>query len=93
MPEYLELFVDIAPAIKRGLESEVIFVSTQKTERRIRQRIEGTMVNHIKTQPGPGSYIFPFDVRYHRRRKDEKPLYVTIQCDCLIHGIPHKLEA
>jgi hypothetical protein len=62
MPEYLDCFVDLAPAIKKFLEMVRVLVSPFEGEKRIRQRIEGALAAHIKNQEAPASSLLPKDV-------------------------------
>jgi len=93
MPEYLQRLVEFAPTIQRLFALERVFVVPFHSERRLRQRIEAALADHIKTQPAPISSLLPEDIRYYARRKGKEPVRVHMRSDELIIGLPCDLEA
>jgi hypothetical protein len=92
LPEYLDRLEEFAPIIRKRLQTEAVFVAPLRSERRLRQRVEGAIAEHIKAQPAPVSSLLPSDIRYYRRRADEEPVTVVIECRCHVHGLPRTLE-
>ncbi|MFZ5453263.1 MAG: hypothetical protein ACOZF2_15500 [Thermodesulfobacteriota bacterium] len=92
MPEYLERLEEFVPVMLKLLQNEIVFVAPFRSERRLRQRLEGAIAKHIKSQPAPMSSVLPSDVRYYHRRVDEAPIMVTIEGHCHVHGLPRELE-
>ena len=90
--EYLDRLEEFAPIIRKRLQTEAVFVAPLRSERRLRQRVEGAIAEHIKAQPAPVSSLLPSDIRYYRRRADEEPVTVVIECRCHVHGLPRTLE-
>jgi hypothetical protein len=93
MPEYLERLEEFTPNLRKLLQIKVVFVAPFKTTRRLRQRLEGALAKHIKSQPAPVSSVLPLDIRYYQRKADETPVTMAIKCHCHIHGLPKELEA
>lgn len=93
MPEYLDQLEALAPIVRRLLSTEAVLVAPFISSRRLRQRLEGAIANHIKFQPAPASSVLPSDVRYFHRRTDEAPVTVAIECSCSVHGLPRVVEA
>jgi hypothetical protein len=93
MPEYLERLEELVPILRKCIQTERIFMAPLHITRRLQQRIEGAIAEHIKAQPAPASSVLPSGVRYYRRRADEKPVSVVIECPCDVHGLPPILEA
>jgi hypothetical protein len=92
-PEYLERIDELSPIIRKLLQIKVVFVAPFRNTRRLRQRLEGAIASHIKSQPTSVSSVLPYDIRYYLRRPDESPIEVTIECPCHVHGLPQELEA
>jgi len=90
--EYIERFEELAPVIRKLLQIEVVFVAPFRSERRLRQRLEGAIAKHIRSQPSPVSAVLPSDVRYYQRRIDETPITATVECHCQVLGLPQELE-
>jgi hypothetical protein len=93
MPEFVSRLIELAPAIKKSLEHSKIYVAPLASERRIRQRIEGAIADHIKAQPPPASGLLPTDVRYTKRWNDEEPVEVRISGGNALLGMPKTLLA
>jgi hypothetical protein len=93
MPEYLERLVDLAPAIERTFGLARIFVAPFHSPKRLRQRIEASLAQHIRNQPPPGSSLLPGDIRYYQRRTGEEPVLVHVQCREHVLGLPCDIEA
>jgi len=93
MSAFVSRLIELAPAIKKTLEHSEIYVAPLASERRIRQRIEGALADHIKAQPPPASSLLPTDVRYTKRWKDEEPLEVRISGADSLLGMPKDLLA
>jgi len=93
MPEFVSRIIELSPAIKKSLEHSEIYVAPFEGEKRIRQRIEGAIADHIKAQPPPASSLLPKDVRYYRRGSDEEPVTVLISGGDALLGMPKDLLA
>ena len=93
MPEFVSRIIELAPAIKKSLEHSEIYVAPFEGEKRIRQRIEGAISDHIKAQPPPASSLLPKDVRYYRRGNEEEPVNVQISGGNALLGMPKKILA
>jgi len=93
MPEFVSRLIELTPVIKKSLEQSEIYVAPLTSERRIRQRIEGAIADHIKAQPPPASSLFQTDVRYTKRWNDEEPLEVRISGGNTLPGMPKDLLA
>ena len=93
MPEFISRIMELAPVIKKSLEIAEIYVAPFKSEKRIRQRIEGAIADYIKTQPAPASNLLPKDIRYYNRGKDEEPVSVSISGGDALLGMPESLLA
>jgi hypothetical protein len=93
MPEFMELYTELAPVIKKFLEIAEIFFAPLTVDKRTRQRIEGAIANAIKEQPALAGNLLPHDIRYFKRKKDEAPIVVNIECSENIIGLPRCLEA
>jgi hypothetical protein len=93
MPEFVSRMIELSPAIKKSLEHSEIYVAPFKSEKRIRQRIEGAIADHIKAQPPPASGLLPTDVRYTKRWNDEDPVSVLISGGDALLGLPKDLQA
>jgi len=93
MPEFVARMIELAPAIKKSLEHSEIYVAPFESERRVRQRIEGAIADHIKAQPPPASGLLPTDVKYYKKWDDEEPIYVRISGGDALLGMPKDLLA
>jgi hypothetical protein len=93
MPEFVSRIIELSPAIKKSLEHSEIYVAPFKSEKRIRQRIEGAIADHIKAQDPPASGLLPTDVRYTKRWDDEDPVSVLISGGDALLGMPKDLQA
>jgi hypothetical protein len=91
LPNYIDHLEEFAPIIRKTLQTEVIFIAPLQSDRRLRQRIEGAIAQHIKIQPLPASSLLPLDIRYNPRKKEEVPISVIIECASSIHGLPEAL--
>ena len=90
--EYIEKIEEFAPIIRKGLRIEQLFLVPLTVEKRIRQRIEGALALHVKSQPPPASSVLPSDIRYNGRKELEAPIMVRLECKSFIHGIPSRLN-
>jgi hypothetical protein len=90
--EYIARFEELGPVIRKLLQIEVVFVAPFRSERRLRQRLEGAIAKHIRSQPAPVSAVLPSDVRYYYRKAHETPVPVIVECHCHVLGLPQKLE-
>ena len=93
MPEFVRRIIELSPAIKKSLKNSEIYVAPFEGEKRIRQRIEGALADHIKAQPPPASNLLPKDIRYYKRRSDEEPVTVLISGGDALLGMPKDLLA
>jgi hypothetical protein len=91
--EYVRRLMDLAPAIQKNLATLRVLVAPLDAERRARQRVEGALANHIRSQPPPASALLPRDIRYYGRRVDEAPIVVGLSCGVEVLGLPTAFEA
>jgi hypothetical protein len=93
MPEFVSRLIELTPVIKKSLEQSEIYVAPLTSERRIRQRIEGAIADHVKAQAPPASSLLPKDIRYYKRRSDEEPVTVLLSGGDVLLGMPKYLLA
>jgi len=91
--EYIELLPSLLSAIQDSLHTMVVFTATLRGERWIRQRIEGALAGHIRSQPCPASSLIPADIRYRLRKDQDTTISVTIDCKMDVLGLPRDLHA
>ena len=61
--EFASRYLDLAPIIHSYLENIEVFVGALDADRRIRERIEGALANHVRAEPLLASMLLPNDVR------------------------------
>jgi hypothetical protein len=91
IPEFINRSFELIPKIKEFVQLLEIFIAPLKVETRIRQRIEGALSLYLKEQPPPIGTFQDEDIRYIRKKKNEKPIKVSIMCSERIHGLPKQL--
>ena len=93
MERFLDRYFELFPEILRMIGTLEIFLIPFKGERRIRQRIESAIANHLYEQEGVIGSFQDKGVRYLPRREDETPVLVKIKSDIPILGFPEELIA
>jgi len=63
---FIEMFVDIAPIVKRYIEVHDIFLAPLSTDKATRRLIEGNITYAIKHANAPASNLLPLDIRYKK---------------------------
>jgi hypothetical protein len=92
LPEFLQHYEALAPIVKRSLTVQEVFVAPFESERRLRQRIEGSLALALRSDTTASS-LMASDVRYYKRRKDEEPVMVNIEAKSEIEGFPLQIAA
>jgi hypothetical protein len=90
MPEFLRRYSDLAPVIRASLLVQKVFIIPFQVERRLRQRIEGSIASALRDDPS-ASILLPEDIRFCPRRKDEEPVLVEIRVSKIILGLPERI--
>src|ERR1700730_2346517 len=88
--QFLSRYEELAPLIKRYLLAQAIFVGPLSASSRVRKRVEGALVHHGRSIPRQSS-LFPVDIRFVVRRRDELPTMVTMSADRPLDGLPVEL--
>jgi len=83
----------MVPAIKEVIKLFEIFIGPLEIETRIRRRIEGALSRQLMRQPPPIGTFQDDDIRYNRRKDNEKPISVSIVSSEKIYGLPKRLIA
>lgn len=90
--DFIDLYVELAPHIKRYLEAYRIFlapISNGRLTLRQRRLIEGALARHLRHQQN----LMAADIRYWSRRRGETAMKVEIKAVVSITGLPETLWA
>jgi len=82
----------ILDAVRRQLLGFRVFVSDTGTERRLLERIEAAIMNHLNKQPTPFCDVPDKGMMLAPRWTDEKPLVMKNLSKVKLHGLPASLE-
>ncbi|MBL0156948.1 MAG: hypothetical protein IPP47_07560 [Bryobacterales bacterium] len=77
LPEFLQRYEELVPAIKRHSMAELVFVAPMEGDARLLRRVEGALAMHLRSTPDASS-LLPTDIRYAVRRTDEPMVQVEI---------------
>ena len=93
LPEFLRRYKELAPAIKRYLLAELVFVAPMEGDARLLRRVEGALAMHLRSAPDASS-LLPTDIRYVVRRADELVVRVEVKVDVgvEVEGLPQNLD-
>jgi hypothetical protein len=91
--EFLNRYLDLSPAVYSLLGKLRIFLAPLDAEKRIRQRIEGSLALRLQQHSDLTRNFFDSGIRYLTKQADEPPIHVTIISKECIFGLPHKLAA
>jgi hypothetical protein len=82
----------ILDAVRRQLAGFRIFIADVGSERRLPERIEASIMNHLSQQPPPYCDIPDKGMMLAARWQDEHPLLVNNRSKVRLHGLPEFLE-
>jgi hypothetical protein len=91
--EFLNRYLELSPAIYSLLGKLRIFLAPLDAEKRIRQRIEGSIARKLLQHSDLTRSFLDSDIRYLTKRANEPPVHVTIISNECVLGVPHKLTA
>ena len=91
--EFLNRYLELSPVIYSLLGKLRIFLAPLDAEKRIRQRIEGSLARRLQQHSDLTRNFFDSDIRYLTKQADEPPIHVTIISKECVLGLPHKLMA
>lgn len=91
--EFVDRYVELSAIIKESLGIIEVFLAPMETDQRTRRRIEGAIAHSLRNQPAPAGNLLPEDIRYMKRRKDESPICVRIECSEKVFGLPAQIKA
>jgi hypothetical protein len=83
---------EIQQAVKEQLARFRIFVAETGTERRLLERIEASIMNHLNQQSSPYCDIPDQGMMLAPRWKDEEPIMMISRSRVRIYGIPEVIE-
>ena len=82
----------ILEEVRRQLAGFRIFVADVGTERRLLERIEASIMNHLSQQPSPYSDVPDKDMMLAPRWNDEPPMLMNSRSKAKLYGLPECLE-
>ena len=88
--EFLERFSALAEPIEELTKIYRFWLAPLEVERRLRERIEAAIAEHLYAQPGVVGE-FQEKIRYRGRREGEKAIEVACQAEGKILGLPEVL--
>lgn len=91
--EFLNRYLELSPAIYSLLGKLRIFLAPLDAEKRIRQRIEGSLALRLQQHSDLTRNFLDSDIRYLTKQADEPPIHLTIISKECIFGLLHKLAA
>ena len=89
--EFEERKTDILDAVRKQLRGFRIFVA-DAGEKRVYQRLEASIMNHLYRQPSPLCDIPDRGMHLAPRWSSEKPIIIKNRCAVYLHGLPLHLE-
>jgi hypothetical protein len=93
MLEFLNRYLELSQVVYEFLGQLRIFVGPLDVKERIRQRIEATLADSLRKQPGLIGKFQDADIRYRKRQANEKPISVTMTSNEQILGLCNELIA
>lgn len=89
--ECVRAFLDLAPQIAALTELLRFVVTDLDTTRRLRQRTEAALAQHLYAVPGMVGAFQEEDIRYAPRRGDELPVSCRVRSSVTLLGVPDQL--
>ena len=89
---FLDNYSYFSQIIKRQLRELRIFLIPLKTEKRVLERIEGGIYKMLREQNNEQTMVFIKGVKSNPRRRNEKPITVTVAPNSLLSELPSNLE-
>lgn len=90
--EFEEQKSKILEAVRRQLAGFCIFVADVGTERRLLERIEASIMNHLSQQPSPYSDVPDKGMMLAPRWNAEPPMLMNSRSKAKLYGLPECLE-
>jgi hypothetical protein len=90
--QFEERKLEIQEAVEEQLTRFRVFVAEVGTERRLLERIEASIMNHLSQQPSPYCDIPDKGMMLTPRWNNERSLLMNNRSRVRIHGIPEVLE-
>jgi hypothetical protein len=91
-----DLFEERKPEIQKAVKEQLarfrIFVAEVGTQRRLLERIEASIMNHLSQQPSPYCDIPDKGMMLAPRWNDEEPVLMSSRSSVKVYGIPELLE-
>ncbi len=88
---FLQRFARLAPAIEELARLYRFWLAPLECERRLRERIEAALAEHLYAQPGMIGNFQDRGIRYRGRRANEAVIKVFLQTEIVILGLPDTL--
>ncbi len=90
---FFRKYPELAPQIQKFVSLFEIFLIPMKEEKRIVQRVEAAIANHLYKQEGVVGTFQDSGVMYYPRRDTEEPITVNIESSIPILGFPKEFTA
>jgi hypothetical protein len=87
----IQRFQTLAPAIAGLAKLYRFYVAPLEGEKRMRERIEAGLANHLYQQPGMVGEFQDRGIIYHPRTDTEEPVQASIRCRASLIGVPESL--
>ena len=89
--EFLERFRVLAGAVEELARMYRFWLAPLEVERRLRERIEAAIAEHLYAQPGVVGGFQDEGIRYRGRREGEEPIEIVFEAEGEILGLPEVL--
>jgi hypothetical protein len=89
----IERFTELAPAITEHAKLYRFFLAPMDCEKRFRERVEAAIAKHLYDQPGVIGKFQEGGIRYRPRMPKEEGIWVSIETEAKIMGLPSRLMA
>jgi hypothetical protein len=89
--KFLDILPSLVPSLIRFVSIIHFYVAPMNCERRLRQRFEAALANHLYGQPGAIGAFQDKGIHYDPRLINENPIIVKIDCSQEVLGIPPEL--
>lgn len=90
--EFISRLENLWPAIVDLAKLYRFFVAPMTCSRRVVERTEGAIARWLYAQPGKVGEFQEEGIRYPKRRPDETPMQVSLECPSRLLGLPPVLE-
>jgi hypothetical protein len=88
---FIQRFQSLASAIADLAELYRFYVAPLDCEKRLRERIESGLANHLYEQPGTVGEFQDQGIIYRPRKDTEEPVQALIRCKVNLIGVPESL--